>query len=478
MLIIYMILIVLTSFFLVFGYYQQLGLQEDRQYDKLQAIVTSLAITLDGDVHEQLLTANPTIGAITTIDQNAGYAEIQKVLTEARILNELASPIYTLVWDKEKELFAYGVRSDSNVYYLHEYMTFPQILLDNMETGGTIPSYMSENGTWISAFHPIRNSKGEVVALLEADVEFGMFIDMVRAQYLNEALICFAVIIIIALILIPYTRKILRKDEEQKQVFIEQKKIIEEKNKDITDSINYALRIQNAILPPLSRIQENFSDSFVFYQSKAIVAGDFYWFEVIGDDIFIAAADCTGHGVPGAMVSVICSNALNRAVKEMNLRKTGPILDKVAEIVIETFEKSSEEIRDGMDICFCKINLKTMTAQYSGANNPLYLFSDDAHHIYSACKQPVGKYEKRAPYMSQNINIKKGDVLYLFTDGFADQFGGHKGKKLKIKALKALFHENHLKPMSEQRKLIDDAFNAWKGELEQLDDVCVIGLRI
>ncbi|NNM93828.1 MAG: tetratricopeptide repeat protein [Bacteroidia bacterium] len=201
---------------------------------------------------------------------------------------------------------------------------------------------------------------------------------------------------------------------------VEKKNIlIEEKNKDILDSITYAKRLQDAILPPLSLIKKYFPESFLIYKPKDIVAGDFYWMERAGDNILVAAADCTGHGVPGALVSVVCSNALNRTVKEFHITEPGKILDKVRELVLETFEKSEGNIQDGMDISLCCINTDTKEAQWSGAYNSLWYFRNGEVTEVPADKQPIGKTDKPEPFNTHNLNLQKGDTLYLFTDCYA-----------------------------------------------------------
>ncbi len=259
-------------------------------------------------------------------------------------------------------------------------------------------------------------------------------------------------------------------------------KLIEEKNKDILDSINYAKRLQDAILPPLNVIKTYFPESFVLYKPKDIVAGDFYWLEKVNDTILIAACDCTGHGVPGAMVSVVCSNALNRAVKEFHCTEPGNILDKTRELVLETFGASGE-VKDGMDISLCSITVPDTpnvpaTIQWAGAYNPLWYLENGEIKELEPDKQPIGKTDNTKPFTTQIIKLQKGATLYLFTDGFADQFGGPKGKMFKYKQLEELLLANSGKPMEEQKNLLEQKFQEWIGELEQTDDVCVIGVRI
>jgi tetratricopeptide (TPR) repeat protein len=266
--------------------------------------------------------------------------------------------------------------------------------------------------------------------------------------------------------------------QKQKNVIEEQKHIVEEKNKEITDSITYAKRIQSAILPPHKIVKEYLPHSFILYKPKDIVAGDFYWMENINNKILFAACDCTGHGVPGAMVSVVCNNGLNRSVREYGLSDPGKILDKTREIVIQEFEKSEEEVKDGMDISFCSLDIENFKLNWAGANNPLWLIRNNELIEYKANKQPIGKYSEPKPFTTHEINLQKGDSIYIFTDGFSDQFGGEKGKKFKSSKFKELLLSIIDKSMEEQKTMIDEAFRTWTGALEQNDDVCVIGVRI
>jgi serine phosphatase RsbU (regulator of sigma subunit) len=262
---------------------------------------------------------------------------------------------------------------------------------------------------------------------------------------------------------------------------------IEEKQKEIRDSINYAKRIQEAILPSIDFIKTNLPNSFVYYQPKDVVAGDFYWAEKAGDDFFIAAADCTGHGVPGALVSVVCCNALNRALYEFKLTEPGQILDKTRELVLDSFSKSAEDIKDGMDISLIRINGDKI--QWAGANNPLWIIKSTPDELdkqkgnlkleeIKGDKQPIGKTDHPIPFTTHTLALKKDDSIYLFTDGFADQFGGARGKKFMYKQLKDLLVTNYQMSFQEKAPFLKEVLNQWKGELEQVDDVCIIGIRL
>ncbi|MCB9224951.1 MAG: tetratricopeptide repeat protein [Crocinitomicaceae bacterium] len=285
-----------------------------------------------------------------------------------------------------------------------------------------------------------------------------------------------------------------RLTKKQKEIIEEAHQELEEKNKEILDSITYAKRIQTAILPPDELIQQSLKDAFVLYKPKDIVAGDFYWMHKEQDKIIFAAADCTGHGVPGAMVSVICNNGLNRSVREFNLSEPGKILDKTRDLVIAEFEKSREEVKDGMDIALVSLELRASTEsenetshsashsvlKYAGAHNPLWIIRNGAVDVeeIKADKQPIGRYSDPKPFNTQELKLNKGDLIYISSDGFADQFGGEKGKKFKAANFKKLLLSVQNESMQRQKELIDQAFEKWKGKLEQLDDVCIIGVRV
>jgi serine phosphatase RsbU (regulator of sigma subunit)/CHASE3 domain sensor protein len=294
-----------------------------------------------------------------------------------------------------------------------------------------------------------------------------------------------------------------RKNEDFKTEIKKAKIETETKNQEITSSINYAKRIQSAILPDLSAYNQIIPRSFIFYQPKDIVAGDFYWIIKEGDEIYFAVADCTGHGVPGAMVSVVCHNALNRSVREFGLKSPAQILEQTRKLVIETFEEREEVVYDGMDIALCKLNLKTRELEYSGANNSLYIipkhsataFTNNnidlqgAHYsIYDgksnsklidikADKQPIARYFRIEPFTNHTIKLEEGDSIYMFTDGYPDQFGGERNKKFNYRRFREILLENSDLDMSIQKTELIKSLNIWMNEMEQVDDICIVGIQ-
>ena len=260
-----------------------------------------------------------------------------------------------------------------------------------------------------------------------------------------------------------------------------QKELIEEKQKEIIDSINYARRIQQAVLTGEDVWSKVSKEHFILFRPKDIVSGDFYWAYNTPDGCSVfALADCTGHGVPGGFMSMLGNSFLNEIVVENKVFKADEILNRLRSKIIAALEqKGMTEQKDGMDISLCVWNKHNNTLEFAGANNPLWLLRDGAITEYKADKMPIGTYlETEVPFSSTLIPLEKSDVIYLSTDGYADQFGGEKGKKLKYKALLEMLARYSSLVMDDQKQELDRAFVSWKSNYEQVDDVCVIGIRV
>ncbi len=266
--------------------------------------------------------------------------------------------------------------------------------------------------------------------------------------------------------------------QKENEIFILKNVKLKSALDEIESSVRYAKRIQQAILPQEKNVKKLLPDSFILYKPKDIVAGDFYFLEQKNDTVVFAAADCTGHGVPGAMVSVICNNALNRNFHEKGLTDPGELLNHTRDSIIQEFEKSDENVQDGMDISLCVLNSNFSVLNWSGANNPLFLIRNNELIEFAPDKQPIGKFSNPKPFTTHEIILKKGDLIYVFTDGFQDQFGGEHGKKFKISKFKELLLSVCDFPLEIQLEEIEKVFENWKGDLEQVDDVCIIGLKI
>jgi serine phosphatase RsbU (regulator of sigma subunit)/Tfp pilus assembly protein PilF len=271
-----------------------------------------------------------------------------------------------------------------------------------------------------------------------------------------------------------------KQTEEQKKVIELQKEIVEEKNKDIIDSINYAKRIQDALLKEEDYVSDHLPDHFVLYKPKDIVSGDFYWSIEKGKRFYLAAVDCTGHGVPGAFMSMLGIAFLNEINASDKLFSPAEILNHLRDKVVKEFRQSgrNQETNDGMDMSIVRLNLDTNELEWAGANNPLYIIKKGELSELKPDKQCIGYNDNMQPFVNHTMKLETGNAFYLFTDGYADQFGGEKGKKFKYSKLKEILLSIQNKSLVEQKQILSENFENWKGKLEQVDDVCVIGVRI
>lgn len=279
----------------------------------------------------------------------------------------------------------------------------------------------------------------------------------------------------------------------QKEEIVHQKEIIEEKNKMVMDSIQYAKSIQSVILPSKERMEKLLHDYFIYYLPKDIIGGDFYWSVQKENKIIIAAADCTGHGVPGAMMSMLGTSFLNDIIIKDNITKPDLILNRLRADIIESLQQKGEyeDQKDGMDIAICVLHIDTLELQYSGANNPCWIFrkyaNEDSETGFKmltgfeelkADRMPASFYPRMDEFSLKTIQLKKGDSFYIFSDGFASQYGGRFGKKIQTKKMQEIIYSIRKYSMAEQKDLLSAAYIHWKGHHEQIDDILVIGVRV
>jgi hypothetical protein len=391
--------------------------------------------------------------------------------------------------------------------------------VDKWKTGdnsGLPFSYDLDGNTWWAGIHSFELGKNNLfyIGVVVPEDDFMSEVNRTRTVIVAAFLL---VLVLTLLVIRGYnrTRRAYALLEKQNQQILQQKEEIssqrdkiEIQRNEITDSIKYSKRIQTAVLPPDSLIKSFLPESFVFFRPKDIISGDFYWVEKTGNKILWASVDCTGHGVPGAIMSIIGFNGLNRSVREYHHIQPGKILDRLNHIVAETFRQDSasdEEvtggevrIRDGMDISLCSVDYSEMSVEFAAANNNLYLvrsvnlplevngeilepdiFNESfALFEIDADKQPIGSYSGTSDFNNRIISIAPGDSLYTTSDGFADQFGGPKGKKFMKKQLKAMFLELQVLPVRERYSRIEEVFNSWKASHEQVDDVLIFAVQI
>jgi serine phosphatase RsbU (regulator of sigma subunit) len=354
---------------------------------------------------------------------------------------------------------------DSSLYYLRKYIDLNEQLHGEDEQSRVDQEKQKYN----------ISKKDQELKLRQAEADL-------KQEALNNRIVLLiagiAVLILVSLLL--YNR--FRLKNRLADVLEKKNKEITLQKDEITDSINYARRIQDSILAPVHVVKETLPDSFILYLPKDVVSGDFYWIDTINNQRIFAAVDCTGHGVPGALMSVVGFNLLNRAVNELRLTKPSEILRELDFGVNKLLRQSESEntVKDGMDIALCSYNPETKILQYAGVFNPLYIVRNGALQQVKADKSPIGVNINGVvdTFTNHEIQMYSGDMIYLFSDGYADQFGGPQGKKFKYNQLREVLESISGHELSDQETKLKSAFNNWKGSLEQVDDVLILGVRI
>lgn len=479
MVLLFFSLLLLIGYFLTHSYFVQLDIHKTKILTRLEAVAKTASSQLDGNQLEYLHNSYKKKNSIETNHQDRVYQLMNEVLLEIKELNILNTSIYTLF--REEGRFYFGVNSELKPYFRHGYENFPQELDTYFEQGGKVDVYEDDSGYWLSAFAPIKNSEGKVVAVVQVDNRFDEFLKEARAEiFFNIGLSLFVTLIII-FFLIRAIRSILIQEDKLNADLMQSKLELEVKSKETLDSIIYAKRIQEAILPLRERILESLPQSFVFHLPRDIVSGDFYWFKRIDNKIFIASVDCTGHGVPGAFMSMIGTVLLDDIVEKKRVHEPDQILTELHKDVVKALKQDRKEkaSKDGMDIALCVFDTDFNTLKFAGAFRPLIHITDGVMIRIKANSGPIGGVGLHSPSFTQHkVSIKKGDSIYIYSDGFADQFGGERNKKYMTKRFRAfLMSISHIS-IEEQPKRLQQELDLWKGDAEQVDDILVIGIKI
>ncbi|MFI5203796.1 MAG: SpoIIE family protein phosphatase [Flavobacteriales bacterium] len=370
--------------------------------------------------------------------------------------------LFSNIYSKRKEF-------EKAHHFLREYMRVKEHLFTQEEIQKTTDAELAQQSI----------SRQIETKLLRKNIEISK-LALARNQLFSWGI---AIVSIIIFVLLFVTFMRFREKKKANVILGEQKTAIEAQQKEITDSINYAKRIQHALLPPAEILQQRFASHFVIYLPKHIVGGDFYYAETVDEHtIWITVIDCTGHGVPGGFMSVMAHSALTKSITDEKLTSPATVLTRMSALVTAMLSKQqTQTLRDGMDMTLCKITRKgsSIQLQVAAANNPLWIVRKNGTvEEISATRQHVGYSEEKKPFEEHTLALEKGDKLYLFTDGYADQFGGNEGKKYKYKKLKNLIVAASSKSMVDQASIFEKEFHAWKGDNEQMDDVCLMGIEV
>lgn len=474
-------LVLLAAYFITYSYVNRLDHNRACTLEKLQSVVSTLAVTVNATDHEQLMGSFTQEDDIKFISGKSLYSSIHQQLKDAGEANLIHSPIYTLVRQDDKFLF--GATSAEQPSFRHKYENPSVELIQSFDEGAIILDYATDQGTWLAAFAPIKNERGETCAVVRADMPFDVFMAEAKTALFSNITGSLILFVCMGLAIMRVINTVLHKEEVTKRKMKLKNDIIEEKNADITASINYAKRLQAAFNPDEKRITETFSDFFSINMPKDIIGGDFFWYfdQPHLPVKIIVHADCTGHGVPGAMMSVLGNSLLNEIVSDYEIFNPSDILGLMNRKLIKLLKQEQvDAVADGMDISVLAIDLNTKKLIYCGANQSMVILRDGELVRIKGNRYPIGGMQHTLDRKFENheLNLNEGDLLYLFSDGYMDQFGGEKGKKLKRKNFFDILAEQGERTLAHQKEALLSFFGDWKGAREQVDDVSLLGFKI
>ncbi len=481
--VIFLGLISLTSYFIIFNYFDTINRSKSESLDRMYAVANTLAVSINGDNLENLLTIYTSPDAISTSGQSKTYDEIHELLNKCHHVNAFSSDIYTIHKDDYSGEFKIGVTSNESPYYRHKYNNPPEQLHDYYYFGGKLEEYTSDTGEWLSVVSPIKNSRKEIIGAIQMDLPFKEFLASSRENLIKHSFISLIIYLAIGIAMFQMISKVLKIEQRRKAIELERKSISDFKQQEISSSISYARRIQQALWPDNDKLKKEFSDFFSINLPKDTVSGDFYWHHKINgtDEFLIIHADCTGHGVPGAMMSVLGNTIFNEIVVNYGITEPDQILNLANKKLIRLLQQEKEEnLDDGMAVSIALVNKKKMTLKYAGANQNSIIVRNGQLIDLECDKYPVGgaHYNPQRNYSTKTVLLEQDDALYLFSDGFKDQFGGPQNKKFLGSNFYKLLIEHSRKSMDIQKQIILDVFKKWRGDFEQIDDVSLVGLKI
>ncbi|MCA6365060.1 MAG: SpoIIE family protein phosphatase [Bacteroidetes bacterium] len=472
--------ILLVIYFLVNSYFSLLNAYEEGELNKLKGIIYTLSPRISGDYHEWLTNTYHHKDDLKRAEDDSVYLAMQNQMKEVVQSNMLpADAIYTMMYDSIKKEFEFVVFS-SGCYWLHKWEKFHPEHVKLYSTGGVVPTYTDENGTWLSAFVPIRNRTGKQVGIIQVDSRFDGFIARTRKTIFYNSLITISVVLLIGIFLWFTIRNLLLAEEKAAFELREALQKVETSNRETLESIEYARRIQDAILPGTRRLSQVFPQSFVLYHPRDIVSGDFFWMAEENGWAYIAAVDCTGHGVPGAFMSIIGSTFLAEITGSEHRQTPSQILDKLEKKITAAMNKDGNFNRDGMDIGLAAVCLSTREIEFAGALRPMVITGQSELQEIRANRFPIGGGTDipKSGFTNHSIQLNSGDSFYLFTDGYADQIGETKGKRMGTKRLKQELQYIASMSPAEGKVHLEKFWQDWRGNTEQMDDVLLIGVRV
>lgn len=482
--------ITLLGFIIIGGYFifnQYLSTKERLETDnlnRLKAIATTLSFQINAETHQSIIKKYSSKDAITTTYQDSNYASLHTILKQVKEANHIKTDIYTLFYDEhdKQNPVKFGVSSSSKPYFRHTYDHYPEELIKHYKDGSLINLYEDEHGTWLSAFAPITTKSGSVVGVVQVDQQFDEFLMIVKKESTTTFFISLIVTIIITSIVYYFITLLVKQDQQKTQELEIAYHQVKLQKTRIQDSINYAQLIQKAIVPNFQHLTAHNIQSAIIYKPKDVVSGDLPWSIEHEDKIYISAIDCTGHGVPGAMMSFVGYFLLNHITSNKDLLPS-EILNLLDQKVRATLKQDrSNGTNDGMDMALIVLDKTNNSLTFAGAKRPLYHQSNDKIQIHKGTSKSIGGQQIQKlvnrRFSDVTINYKEGDRFFIFTDGLPDQFDSTDNKKFSAKRIRAVLEQNYNSSISDSVQQLNDELSLWQKKSPQTDDILFMGIEV
>ena len=481
------LVLIFFSFLIIIGYFisnsysTQFRIHKENVLTRLEAIVKTAVTQLDGSHLEYLFLQYDKRGDTLILRDDKVYQLVYEQLQEIKNHNELSGSIYTLSYDSLGDKFLYGISLFNTMKFRQPFEDSTNKIKELYYKGGKLGVCIENEKECLSVIAPLKNSKGEVIGVLKINESYHRFLQEVHEKIAYNIIYSFLISLFLFILLIRVLRHILNKEDLLTDSLRKTKMSLELKNKDLLDSLHYAKLIQQSMQPNMEKVIKYLPDIFIYDRPRDIVSGDFFWSKEMPNKFFIACADCTGHGVPGAIISMLGNVLLNDIIERLNVQDPAKILKLLHKRIVKILKQDQygSNSHDGMDIAFCMIDKVLPVLYFSGALRPLIIIRNEQVIKLDPDPNSIGGIKRgEKKFTCRKIIYQPGDVFYIFSDGYADQFGGDRDKKYMSKRfleyLKGISHLN----FDQQKKQLHEEFESWKGEREQTDDVMVIGFKL
>jgi serine phosphatase RsbU (regulator of sigma subunit) len=466
---------VISAVYIAWSYSHQVRTGEITALERINTISSTLAATVDARKIERIKKNYPIHGALEKKTRDAWYYTTHILLLRTADANNLDVPIRILVKDGFGEKLQVLVSSDLELDFRGSYGPQSNVIAHYFDTGGGIDLVDTDVPRWI-ALSPISDSYGNTIAVVSTELPKSAIHEKALANLLWNVLFSILLTGLIIFVMVRMIGTWLLQNEQEKD-------LLNARNDDITQSIEYAGKIQSQLIPDPAIYSREFHDHFLINKPKERISGDFHWFKRIDEHRrLVAISDCTGHGLPGAMMVAVGCSVLNEVVDENNWENPADILSQMNTKIIRNLAQQNNKkgAGDGMDIALCMIDDRDRTVLFAGAFRPLYWSQNGKLTILNGDRQPIGgsQHAQERKFTCHKVSYSEGDRLYLFSDGYVDQFGGPDNRKFLTSRFNKLIEENQHLSLHAQAKLLENTFEQWKEGYEQVDDVCLLALEL